>query len=125
MTWLFIPYRFVPATEDLNSDSGSHSEKPLELCVTSSGNPTRRLLSWRGWKTRGWMKRLSGTTLKPSTASRGVESWIASLRATRVSRSRPQESDREMLTSGICGRTLQELYERLTARRFSDIIIAR
>lgn len=39
----------------------------------------------RAWKTKPWMRRLSGLTLEPSTADRGVASWIASLAATRAS----------------------------------------
>ena len=55
------------------------------LWLTSSGKPLRRPLSWRGWRTRPYLRLLSGTTLHPSTAARGVASLIASLRASRVS----------------------------------------
>lgn len=57
------------------------------LHVTSSGQPKPQPASWRGWQRRAWVTRLSGTMLTRSTADRGVESWIASLRATRVNRS--------------------------------------
>ena len=40
----------------------------------------------RVWRTGGYIRLLSGVTLRPSEASRGVESWIASLRAIRASR---------------------------------------
>ncbi len=35
----------------------------------SNGKPTPQPLSWRGWKTRPWIRLLSGTTLEPSTAA--------------------------------------------------------
>jgi len=69
-----------PCNWPLNSSAGSR-----ELFVTLSGKPTPRPLSWRGWKTRPWMMRLSGMTFAPSTASRGVAAWIASLPATPAS----------------------------------------
>ena len=36
------------------------------LWVTSSGTPSPRPSSWRGWRTRPWIRRLSGTTLPAS-----------------------------------------------------------
>jgi len=39
----------------------------------------------RAWQMKPWMKRLSGLTLPPSTASRGVARWISSLPAHRAS----------------------------------------
>jgi hypothetical protein len=47
----------------------------------------------RAWKTAPWIRRLSGTTLPPSTAARGAASWIASLRDFRVSRGVPRVSN--------------------------------
>ena len=60
-----------------------------------SGEPTPRPFSWRGWRTRPWMKLLSGTTLQPSTASLGVELWIQSLVASLALTSQLQEKVRE------------------------------
>jgi len=45
----------------------------------------------------------SGMMCEPSTESRGVESWIASLRVFRVNHSRSQASDGEPTTNGTCG----------------------
>ena len=81
MAWLY-----VPGLEDWNSDCDSSSESNIELCVTSSGKPTLRPLSWRGWKTRPWMKRLYGTILRPSMAGHGVISWIWLVWDCRASR---------------------------------------
>lgn len=47
-----------------------------------------RLLYWqRAWLRGGWIRRLSGLTCEPSTLEAGVDSWMASLRASRASRS--------------------------------------
>src|SRR3990167_7401735 len=47
----------------------------------------------------------SGMTCEPSTGSRGVESWIASLRDFHASRFRSQESDGEPTMNETCGLT--------------------
>lgn len=99
MSWLYLP-------ESVASNLESSSPDPtLELSVTSSGTPMLRPLSWRGWKTRPWVKRLSGTMLSPSTAARGMVRWIASLAASRVrtsaSPARAQESKENARASGL------------------------
>ncbi|CDN93465.1 hypothetical protein BN949_02619 [Agrobacterium tumefaciens] len=83
--WLYIPpemtsaaSRFAPASAASNSASTSQNQT-IELFVTSSGKPSLRPLSWQGWKTRPWIRRLSGMTLPPSTARLGVERFISSL----------------------------------------------
>lgn len=90
--WLYIPSttsNSAPGPECSEPPSNSPS-KPSEfrpcLYVTLSGKASPRPLSWRGWKSRGWVSRLSGTTLEPSTAARGVDSWIASVAATLANR---------------------------------------
>ena len=85
MTWLYIPPDALPEPEThacsaspsaparAGSTSGSPSPSPdIVLWVTSSGKPSPQPLSWRGWKTRPWIRLLSGTTLEPSTAARGA-----------------------------------------------------
>ena len=89
--WLYLPKGltespFVPERAAWSSDSMSPCPD-TELFVLSSGTHMLRPLSWPGWKTRPWIKRLSGLTCAPSTAERGVAAWISSLRATRASRS--------------------------------------
>lgn len=49
-----------------------------EPCRT--GKPTPQPSSWRGWKTRPWIRLLSGTMLPPSTAAFGAARWTSSLR---------------------------------------------
>ena len=91
--WLYLPPECCPslvATEGSTSDSSSPAEPAL--FVTSSGKPSPRPSSWPGWKTRPWRALLSGTTLEPSTVSRGVASWIASLAEVPVRTSPSQES---------------------------------
>ena len=64
------------------------------------------LRSWsRAWRTAPWTRLLSGTTLPPSTASRGVESWILSLAGTPASRSHSPASVLERMTRDTSGRT--------------------
>ena len=85
MAWLYMPPEALRGTETIacsgsrsapapaGSTSGSCSPVPdIALWVTSSGKPSPRPCSWRGWKTRPWIARLSGTTLPPSTAARGA-----------------------------------------------------
>ena len=77
--WLYLPESCLSSqgAADSISDSTSPSPEPA-LWVTSSGTPMQRPSSWPGWKTRPWRRLLSGTTLPPSMASRGVERWISS-----------------------------------------------
>lgn len=99
MAWLYVP---VPEGSSLVSTSPSPD---TEVCATSSGKVTPRPLSWRGWKSRPWVRLLSGTTLPPSTAARGVASWISSLRVSRASRSALPGSSAGPTTSDGSGRT--------------------
>jgi hypothetical protein len=108
--WLHVPNLSpdslsAPASADSNSDSGSPSATPIALFAMSSGTPSARPLSWRGWKTRPYIQRLSGTISRPSTAARGVESWISSLAATRASRSAPPDSAAARTTLATSGPT--------------------
>jgi hypothetical protein len=75
MAWLY-----VPDMEGLNSELNP-SLMDTEPFVMWRGDfiPPEKLS--RKWKRDGWMKRLSGLTLEPSTAQDGVERWILSLEA--------------------------------------------
>jgi len=66
MSWLYLPEAATPfsacrsALEPAGSTSASLSHAPgIELCVTSSGKVMQRPPSWRGWKTRPWIRHLS------------------------------------------------------------------
>lgn len=104
MGWLFVPASVV-------SSSGFTLPYDVdELSVTSRGRrmPPRYWL--RAWEMAPWMKLLSGMTLPPSMARRGVESWISSLRESRVSRSAQPASDSASTTSGGSGPTSLESF---------------
>lgn len=82
MTWLYLPPETLPEPEthassaspsapaQVGSISGLSSPSPgIVLWAMSNGKPTPQPLSWRGWKTRPWIRLLSGTTLPPSMAA--------------------------------------------------------
>ncbi len=97
MAWLFAP---AAAASNLASTLPS---PVIELSVSLSGTPMPRPFSWRGWRTRPWVKLLSGTICEPSTASLGVASFISSLRAIPVSHFPSLESSLEPLTHATSG----------------------
>ena len=107
MGWLF-----VPGSGDSNSDSVSPSETPIAVWVTSSGKGTLRPSSWRGWKTRLWIRLLSGTISRPSMASLGADSWISSLLASRVSHQAPPAHEKESGTTAGSGPTSKESFAK-------------
>lgn len=95
MAWLF-----VPGLADLSSVSGSHSPV-IAPSVTSRG---KRLLppAWsRAWQKVRWIRRLSGTTYSRSTADAGVDTFIASLPGSPVSRgARPAKAKAPRTSDG-------------------------
>jgi len=118
MSWLYVPPETLPeqqtractacrsALEPVGSISDSPSPVPnIALFVTSSARPMLRPPSWRGWKTRPWIRHLSGTMLEPLTAARGVERWISSREATPVSLFPPRANARVRVIPAIYGRT--------------------
>lgn len=123
MTWLYLPpeaiahalnvtgkeetcsdYPYALVQEDLTLASTS-PPPDIELWVTSSGTPTLRPRSWRGWQTRPWIARLSGTMLPILTASHGAAWWISSMAAIRANPSALLEKSWATKTQDICGRT--------------------
>ena len=102
MSWLFVPASVVSKAA---SNSPCLTPEPF---VMSRGKPMRWPSLQRAWKTKAWMKRLSGLTLPPSTASRGVARWIASLPVSRVSPSPSPASASHKTTPDGSGPTLQE-----------------
>lgn len=105
--WLHVPTtlcRSAPESGDWNSASES-LDQMLARYATWRGKslPPR---SWRRVCAMGrYTPLLSGLTLLPSTASRGAESWIASLRATRASPTVSPESSEERTTTAGCSTT--------------------
>ena len=93
--WLVLPPSLTscpcaPESADSTSDSpplSNSAASALASSATWSGKPVPPPSWQRAWKKDRWTRLLSGATCEPSTAARGVESWTASLRATRASRS--------------------------------------
>jgi len=104
VTWLFIPSHCVPASADSISEFAL-SGRTIKLWALSNGKPIARPCSWRGWKTREWIRALSGIHLNLLTASRGVDAWISSLPDSRVSRIASREPAPAPMTSGGYGPT--------------------
>ena len=88
-----MAWHFVPGLEPWSSASGLPWDGDTAVWVTSNATPTQQPSSWRGWKTRSWIRLLSGTISRPSTAQSGVDAWISSLRVSRASLTRPPARD--------------------------------
>lgn len=79
--WLHLPKFCRSSLATADSTSALRPPAEPDLWCWSSGTPSPRPSSWRGWKKRPWRRLLSGTTCPPSMADAGVASWIASLAA--------------------------------------------
>lgn len=78
------PYPSVPAAQDLTWASSLSCH--FAQFVGWNGKPSPSSTWLRRWKQVAWINRLFGRTCGHSTAARGVEQWIALLRATRANR---------------------------------------
>lgn len=114
--WLFIPLGTLDPETRLEVSRSARDTAAWSSACTSrnpgfepfaslSGTPSRRPPSWPGWKTRPWIRRLSGMTLPPSTAGLGVARWISSLRATPASPSAPAGTSADLKTRATSGPT--------------------
>ena len=79
MVWLYV------AELEASNEEVTPALLISEPFVMSRGKPMRPLALSRKWKKDGYMRRLSGLTLEPSTANLGVEKWILSLEDSLVS----------------------------------------
>ena len=107
--WLYLPENTVTESPLPREPEGSSSVclsqyRDIELFAGSSETHTPRPLSWPGWRTRPWIRLLSGLTLPPSTAARGAEKWISSLPATPASLSARPGNASGKKTPGTSGR---------------------
>lgn len=102
--WLYLPSQFVAESEDSISVS-SKPEQVLDckLFVTLNGKLTARPLSWHGWKSRPWSKRLSGATSQPLMAIHGAGKWVASLGEYHASLTPVLEKDLQKKTKETYG----------------------
>src|SRR5262245_58911926 len=71
--------------------------------VWSSGTLSPQPASWKGWRKRSWIKRLSGLTCEPSMLARGVEQSISSARAIHASHSHTLAIEQVPTTNDTCG----------------------
>src|SRR4051812_33642834 len=97
MSWLY-----VPGLVELNLVSNSQIRQP-DAFVMLRGKPTQPQSLLNAWKKKPWMKHLSGLTLEPSTVSRGVTRWIASLAAIPASHSVLLDTNLASKTQDTCG----------------------
>ena len=102
-----MSYLYVPGSGESTSELSLQQAEMLARSVTWRGKLMRQQFWSRAWKKHSWLRRLSGVTSPPSTVRSGVESWISSLRATRVSRSLPLASVLGLMTRGTSGPTSQ------------------
>lgn len=111
MTWLYLPPEpstpsaSAPGSEASNSDCNSLTTISERLCEASCTSRGKLLPSpaWsRRWKRGGYILRLSGLTLEPSTADSFADAWISSLRATRAKATALPESAAANSTTAGC-----------------------
>ena len=89
--------RFAPDTAESISDSDEFCQMCDQSLMWSSKPSQLRTWSAR-WKRLNWIQHLSGRTLKPSHWKSFETTYQSSLVASRASRSRQQESEKEMTT---------------------------
>ena len=113
MAWLWLPGLVV-------SSLGSNSSvPPIEPSVTWKGKPMQPR-SWRlAWRRGVLTPLLSGLTSSLSMRARGVELWISSLRASRVSPSRSLANGSGKPTRDISGPTPRGSSRSATQLSFS------
>jgi len=87
--WINVPSTISPCVqaEPDSTSAWSWLWEAFARSAGSNGKPSPASTWRRLWKRAAWFRLLCGRICEPSTAALGVESWIASLRATRASRS--------------------------------------
>ena len=98
MAWLYLPGSAVS-----NSDLSGPSAKRIAQSVTWRETLMPPAYWRRKWEKEPWIRALSGMTLLPSEADRGVESWILSLRDSRANPGPSPESAPGTAMSGGSG----------------------
>jgi hypothetical protein len=103
--WILIPDCEPCRSVLVSRASISPSTDGVELSRTSSGKPSAKPCSWRGWKRLAWTPLLFSRIYGSSAVARGVEQWISSLRGIHASPSPSRGSSSENGTDDISGRT--------------------
>lgn len=112
--WIFTKSMCFPSAPVVQAWT-SASDWPFQALARSAGlngKRSRPASFYAAWKRANWMKRLVSRICDPSTANRGVASWIASLRASRASRTLSPASDLDEMMSATCGPTFRALSAR-------------
>ena len=106
--WIVLPpstpSASVPGSEGSTLALSLPQAERLAQSVTLSGKHTRPRFWLAAWKKKPWLRLLSGATCEPSTADHGAASWIASLAATRASRSVSPVADVDSMILATFGR---------------------
>src|SRR5574341_1378333 len=97
MAWLY-----VPVLADLTSESSLLVPDTAPF-VMWRGKPMPQQSLQRAWVKGGWIQRLSGLILEPSTAQAGVDWWISLLRDSHANPSAWQGNESEKTTPGTYG----------------------
>lgn len=113
MAWLYVP-ALEASNLDLNPELMA-----TEPYVTSRAKPLRSLSLSRKYKKEQYMKRLSGLTLKPSTANLGVLKWISSQEDSHASPIQVLGTYLEKKTQETYGRTFKESLARFDPDSYS------
>jgi hypothetical protein len=105
--WIVVPSTCCPSAPELevSISASDWRSRLLERSALWRSKPMPAKSWLRAWKREGWMLRLFGRIYEPSTAARGVASWISSLAATRASRSARPANDSAQMTLDTCGLT--------------------
>lgn len=113
--WIHVPSISSASAQEWEDSTSELSLRCqlLEQSATSRSKPIAARSWLRAWKSKYWIRHLFGRISNVSTACRGVESWIASLEATRASRFHWQDVGQAPTIHDICGLTLPELSRKL------------
>lgn len=106
MVWLFVP-GLEASSEELNE-----SFLNAEPFAMSRGKPMPPQSWRRKWAKGGFIRHLSGATCEPSTASRGVASWIGFLEDSRANPSALPGNNWEKTILGTFGLSFSESLAR-------------
>ena len=129
MTWLYIPHTTTLTSAPAPGCSDSQQESPLaatyEPSLTLSGKHSQRPLSWRGWKTRHWIRRLSGITLPPLQTRSHLNTFADSILCFSLEDSHASlflapESGLALRMKEIYGPTLLDSLKRLSQKSYSS-----
>ncbi len=79
--WVYIPGTSSASAPDTEAPNSASDWRYLALAQSAwwRGKHSSSSIWLRRWKKISWTKRLFSRMLKPSTASLGVEKWLASL----------------------------------------------